>query len=802
MTYENKNTLQNSTGFSLPFILKYSKGKAVMNMAELVAKVGKELKKITIPDIVLLVCAILSGTGNFLGKIYPFGIACTAGLFMSNFTPWAVLFVLLGKALIGIDTETLKYLLTYMLLVGASVKRSWLSNTKNGVITTACCMLTSSLVYGLFMGIDIYYVFENLLELLIVLLLVPQYKIVCDYFSVRKIRRTVTRQELTALSITACGCLSGLSGFILPFDISVIGIVCTFIIFFCAYNFSIGVCGVLGTVLGLLASLASHDMIYAIGSYSVAALVCGMLRQYGKGGIVLGFILSNAAITFYVNGSEQVLINLYEILIAGGIFAMLPKAKLKKMKNEILVLLDRKSYHEQTKISGFKEVTFKRLNRIADALSVLSLSMQCGNGKKRKMNEETADMLAKNVKERVCRECAHSKTCEEQTPERDEMLKNLIVLTEKRGWVEQYDVPFYFKNRCFDSNRLVLECNKVFELYRVNRVWENRISENRGLISSQLNNVSTVVKNLADELYESLNFEDEMEQKIISVLDGLGIHVANVQVMRDFNNRLSVTVHVLNCSGKQECAREIRTVLKKVTGKTFSVPHRGCDTEKCILRYRETENFGVSIGVARVRPDRENKSGDSYSIIRPEGGKIVIALSDGMGTGEKAAKESGETLSLLEHLLLAGIDKEAAIKLINSVLILKSYDDNFATLDLLIADLYTGEGEMVKTGGASSYICREGEVAVISANALPTGIIGDIETGNRRIMLKDKDAILIASDGITDISKDDKWLKDLMILLHNRGAQEAADLIMKEAVRRVVRCKDDMTLLYIKISEK
>ena len=82
-------------------------------------------------------------------------------------------------------------------------------------------------------------------------------------------------------------------------------------------------------------------MIYSVGSYSVAAIVCSLCKRYGKGGIITGFILSNAAITFYVNGSSQVLINLYEILIAGGLFMFMPAKKLKQMKNEILLLLDR-----------------------------------------------------------------------------------------------------------------------------------------------------------------------------------------------------------------------------------------------------------------------------------------------------------------------------------------------------------------------------------------------------------------------------------------------------------------------------
>ncbi|MBQ7039343.1 MAG: SpoIIE family protein phosphatase, partial [Clostridia bacterium] len=473
-----------------------------------------------------------------------------------------------------------------------------------------------------------------------------------------------------------------------------------------------------------------------------------------------------------------------------------------QLKTGILMLLDRKSDRESARVSSFKELAVKRLNRISDAFSVLSLTMQKAGSKQHTMNEDEQEMLLQNIKSRVCGKCAHREKCIEKEEETDEMIKNLVFMTEKRGWVEQYDVPLYFKNRCLDSVKLVLECNKVFELYRVNQVWENRIAENRRLISGQLKDISGVVKSFSDELMENCSYEEEMEQNLIAVLDGLGIHVENVQIVKGFNNRLTVSLHVMECTGKQVCQRQICTVLKKITGKNFSATGSGCDKERCRLKFKEQENFGVVTGIARIRPNNEEKYGDSYAIIRPEGGKIIVALSDGMGTGEKAAKESGETVSLLEHLLMAGIDREAAIKLINSVLILKSYDESFATLDLLIADLYTGEGEFVKTGGACSYVCREGQVARISTAALPTGILGEMETANKKIILQHGDAVLLASDGLTDVCRDDKWIKDTLVACEYKTAQETADIIMKEALRRVLQCKDDMTAIVIKIFEK
>lgn len=771
-------------------------------MSEIISKMQLELKKIMLPDVVILICAVLSGTGNFFDSIYPFGTACITGLFMSNFSPWIVLFVLLGRGVTGLDALCLKNLLCYFLLVGASVKESFFGNLKVAGITASVCVILSDIVYGAYAGVNFHYFVTSALEIILVLLLIPQYKTVADYYNARKIRRTVSEKELVALSVVGCGCLSGLSGFYLPGDVSVTGVVSSFILFFCAYNFSLSVCGVLGTVLGVLASLANPEMIYSVGSYSVAALICAMCKSFGKAGIVTGFILSNAAVTFYVNGSSQVLINLYEILLAGGVFLMIPKRKLKQLKTGILMLLDRKSDRENANIDSFKDITFKRLNRISDAFSVLSVSMQKVGNKQRIMDDDDQEMLLHNIKTRVCGKCTHCEKCKEKEPETDEMIRKLILMTEKRGWVEQYDVPLYFKNRCLDAERLVLECNKVFELYRVNQVWENRIAENRRLISGQLENISGVVKSFADELLENYSFEEETEQKLITVLDGLGIRVENVRVVSDFNNRLSVSLNVMECSGNHVCKRQINTVLKKITGKNFSAVSSGCDKERCRLKLKEQENFGASVGVARIRPNNEEKFGDSYAIIRPDGGKIVVALSDGMGTGERAAKESGETVTLLEHLLMAGIDREAAIKLINSVLILKSYDESFATLDILIADLYTGEGEFVKTGGASSYVCREKQVARISTSALPTGIIGEMETANRKIILQHGDAVLLASDGLTDVCRDDKWIKDTLILCEYKSAQETADIIMKEALRRVLHCKDDMTAIVIKFFEK
>ena len=90
-------------------------------------------------------------------------------------------------------------------------------------------------------------------------------------------------------------------------------------------------------------------------------------------------------------------------------------------------------------------------------------------------------------------------------------------------------------------------------------------------------------------------------------------------------------------------------------------------------------------------------SGDSILNIRLKDGKYLVAISDGMGTGNQAKKSSTQALKMLENLLLSGFDKKTSLDLINSSLINQD-NEVFATLDIAIVDLYKGNIEFIKSG--------------------------------------------------------------------------------------------------------
>ena len=117
--------------------------------------------------------------------------------------------------------------------------------------------------------------------------------------------------------------------------------------------------------------------------------------------------------------------------------------------------------------------------------------------------------------------------------------------------------------------------------------------------------------------------------------------------------------------------------------------------------------FYTLYGVARIGKDCNKISGDNFMMRELGGGKLAVALSDGMGSGEKACRESTLVMELLEELLEAGFPAKAAIQMINTTLVMGREEIHFSTVDLSMFDLYTGECRLIKAGASSTFIKKE-----------------------------------------------------------------------------------------------
>jgi serine/threonine protein phosphatase PrpC len=210
------------------------------------------------------------------------------------------------------------------------------------------------------------------------------------------------------------------------------------------------------------------------------------------------------------------------------------------------------------------------------------------------------------------------------------------------------------------------------------------------------------------------------------------------------------------------------------------------------------EKYGVRIGVSGYAKER-SVSGDSYICADLKDGDYMIALSDGMGKGESAARESALTITSLYNLMKAGFDVELALKTINSLLLFKSTEEIFSTVDLGLFSKVSGKIKLFKIGAAATFIKRGDKVETIKVSALPMGIVDSIRISDIEIQARRGDEIIIVSDGITDADRADgqmEWIRETIANIRSRDPQTMSDLIINKAVERYgLKEKDDMTVI-------
>ena len=204
-------------------------------------------------------------------------------------------------------------------------------------------------------------------------------------------------------------------------------------------------------------------------------------------------------------------------------------------------------------------------------------------------------------------------------------------------------------------------------------------------------------------------------------------------------------------------------------------------------------------GVAGLTKEAEKVSGDNYICRQEEDGKFVMCLSDGMGSGMEACRESEVVVELLEQFLESGFSQETAARMVNSALVLKGRDNTFSTVDMCAVDLYTGICSFLKAGAASTFIKRDHWVEAISSESLAAGLVQQIDFDTASRKLYHGDYLIMMTDGVLDAlpaEREEETMKEIIMDVK----EEAPRDISRGILERVLgysdyHARDDMTVL-------
>ncbi len=338
---------------------------------------------------------------------------------------------------------------------------------------------------------------------------------------------------------------------------------------------------------------------------------------------------------------------------------------------------------------------------------------------------------------------------------------------------------------------------------------EYRTRENRQLISHNLWEVSRIMTGLAEELSQCRPIEERYRKLLVHALRAESIYAEQFFYIagRDDDTRaMSVILHTDQKGGcrASQVANMLSVLLDRQLQVSAASPYM-VDREPKSFVFVEEPRFVALTGFCKVTKENETVSGDHYSILESEKGRLSLILSDGTGSGEQASRDSEKVLDLMEKLLEAGYEREAAVDMVNVAVFAGGREYSHPTLDICDLDLYNGRCHFCKVGGAASFVKRGKKVEAVSQGNLPLGIFRNIEVNTMERRLQNGDYVILLTDGVLDALGPDDCEEVLSGVIGDMEDVCPGELAEKLVEVALVSCgghiQDDMTVLVAGIWE-
>lgn len=723
--------------------------------------------------------------GAVLGNLLPFGISFIAGCSLT-YTPAAATGVFLGYFIPAIGSGGFKYIAAAFAVVAVKLLLGGLKRlSSNPIFLSAMAFLASFLTSAVTLsGLN----FNFLSVLCESLFSAMGAFFVCRCFnSFKNAAAGLRADELASLSVLIGMALTGINGFTFN-DIS-LGHILGIAVILTAAKYG----GILsGSVSGITVSFAmclsgvSGEIAVV---YAFTGLMAGVFSSFGK------YVQTAVPLVFSLAGSvmsgSPVLIaqTVIEAALGSALFLAVPRRagiRLGKLFS---------AYPRLSTPDGVKRSLSMRLDIAAGALCDVSDTVEQVAAELSKINSPDFGSVITAVEQDACAGCKLRLHCWES--KRDDTLKAVLEMTNavKSGERSPENAaPEEFKGRCLRVARVANAAYKRYSDYASRIAAENRIDEVRGVVSDQFDGISAMLSELSRELEKDDRFDNSAAEKAAAALKNLDIRVEECSSKTDKYGRMTIEMRVKKDPSLIINKLQVMKMVSVVCERDFDIPSVSENGGEIFIVLNEHAALRVDVGVEQKCASDSAMCGDAYKYFFDGRGHFIMILSDGMGTGGRAAVDGAMASGLMCRLIKAGFGYDCSLRILNSSMLFKSTDESLATVDIASIDLFTGRVELYKAGAAPTLVRRSGRTGKAESTSLPAGILREVSFDKAVVRCKENDIVVLMSDGA--VSEGTEWIKDEIEGFEGGTAEQLSERICEGAKRRRTDGhEDDITVM-------
>ena len=543
-----------------------------------------------------------------------------------------------------------------------------------------------------------------------------------------------------------------------------------------------------GAAAGLAMDAAAGGPPFFTPAYALAAVAAGLFRSFPRWAAASAYVVANALAAFWAGG-EYLLPILAETFAGSVVFMLLP--------GKLLTSVHERVEGEETMDGAERFIGYVR-GKTREAAEAMRAVHESIARRLPDVNDEDVSSVFDMAACSVCGKCRSASRCWQSDLETTRgAINDATEAMLRRGELDDEDLPQHFRDSCENLRGFTAAVNAELRALRARRMYRRRLNEGRDARTEQYRGMEELLSGVADALADRTNADRAAEKRLKLFLDGAGLQLRG-GLFRDGSGRLHVELEGVGVSELKRTEKYLEKLSAAVRTRLVEDAETSTRTK---LRFLQAEPLQATVGMAGVRREGQRVSGDSSAFFKTDEGTLCVILSDGMGTGEQAAAESAEAASILGRFLRAGVAPELSMKLLSSVMSLRSEDTmGAATADLMCIDLFSGSAGLYKYGASPTYLLSGGKIKRVSGENFAAGVGGFAAPDRTELTMKAGSVAVIVSDGVA-ADRDDSWIGPLIIGEAGKGPRALARAVLEHAVE-LHGASDDMTVLAVAVSER
>ena len=577
------------------------------------------------------------------------------------------------------------------------------------------------------------------------------------------------------------------------YSISLGKILAIYAILFFALNIEASNSAVIGIFIGLAVLLnTEYTNSYIIMSYGLGSFFASLSKKHKALAVTSVFFVIHGAVLMFSNffDNRSFYSSFFELLLSCLLF--LTTSHLFSSK----ISLTNQSEIENLNCENVKNLMLLKLSFAANTLHDIAMTTQQVSKKLSQNSSPTIEKIYHQCASQICNKCNLKMFCW-NTAYNDivDSFNNMTPILRQNGKITSQDVSVFMKQKCKNLEEILANINQNYHKFIAQKGVNRKVAEIREVVTDQFDGMAMMLQDFAKEFHEINQFDKKTSIKAKKILSNMGLKVSAITSFVDKYGRLTIEARSNSIKDTDLIGKTIALQLSDACQRNFGAPSFVKLSSNMKLTITEKPNYQIDFGVTQLSCGNLKDCGDSYNYFVDSKSKAYLILSDGMGTGRRAAIDGNIAAGLLSKLIKSGLEFESALKVVNSALLVKSGDESLATIDVTSIDLYTGYANMFKVGAAPTFTRKSGRVVETSCSSLPAGIFRGVSFDKKTLVLKDKDIVVMVSDGVTN--NDYSWIYDeIKLFKYNLDAKELSRKIALESkLRNQSNHDDDVTVL-------